>query len=248
MNRNSRPLVFRFDSAGAITLLLAGVLVVGCGEPDPVESPTVTPPEREVLETEEPESTTPPGSLELPPGDIPNATGDSESSAKEGGLEMPAVPAPQSGANLDPVRYGTWEEIEQAVTSSGRVTVVDLWSLSCEPCLKEFPGLVRLHKTFGDSVQCVSVDIDFDGRKTRPPEHYEERVQAFLKDVGAEFTTYISRTPSDDVYAATQLDSIPAVLIYGKDGKIVQVFADSGDTIGFTYDKDVIPLVTKIAG
>ncbi len=159
------------------------------------------------------------------------------------------APQVESGASSGrTIQYGTWEEIQQQVRSSGRITVVDLWSLSCEPCLKEFPGLVRLHQSHGSSIQCVAVDLDFDGRKSRPPEYYEPRVSEFLDRVGADFTTYISRTPSDDVFAVTQLDSIPAVLIYDDQGKIVKVFADAGDTVGFTYDKDIIPLVTKLAG
>ena len=90
--------------------------------------------------------------------------------------------------------------------------------------------------------------MDYDGRKTRPPEYYEQRVADFIKSVGAEFTTYISSTPSDEVYAATDLVSIPAVMIFDAQGKVVQVFVDGGETAGFSYDDDVIPLVTKLAG
>jgi thiol-disulfide isomerase/thioredoxin len=188
----------------------------------------------------------------MPPGEIPPPTADDSPEPQGGGIELPAgveLP-PDSGALMQPeVKYGTWEEIQSVAKSSGRITVVDLWSLACEPCLKEFPGLVRLHQSFGSSVQCIAVDIDFDGRKTRPPEHYEERVIAFLRSVGAAgFPTFISQTPSDEVYAATKLASIPAVLIYSAEGEIVKVFVDAGETVGFTYEKDVIPLVTELAG
>jgi hypothetical protein len=106
-----------------------------------------------------------------------------------------------------------------------------------------------LHQTLGSSVQCIAVDLDFDGRKSRPPEHYEDQVVSFLHDVGASgFPTYISRTPSDDVFAAMKLDSIPAVLIYNAQGELAKAFVDAGETAGFTYEDDVIPLVTKLAG
>ncbi len=195
--------------------------------------------------------------LEMPAVEIPEVSNDEQPAPKSGGIEMPAdadVPKTESSASLEnpastanPIQYGTWEQIEQFVTSTGQITVVDLWSLSCDPCLKELPGLVRLHQSHGSAVRCVAVDVDYDGRKTRPPEHYEQRVTAFLQSVNAEFTTYISRTPSDEVFATTKLDSIPAVLIYDANGKIVKVFADAGDTVGFTYDKDIIPLVAKLA-
>ena len=193
-----------------------------------------------------------PGGLELPPGEIP-AEAVETSPSPEGGLEMPKdidVPENAGAANNGAeIQYGTWEEIEKLARSTGRITVVDLWSLSCDPCLKEFPGLVRLHKDHGDKVQCIAVDLDFDGRKSRPPEHYEERVVAFLKSVGAAgFPTYISSTPSDDVFSTADLISIPAVLIFDAKGEIAMKFVDAGDTVGFTYEKDIIPFVQKIQG
>jgi thiol-disulfide isomerase/thioredoxin len=238
-------------------------LMVGCGGSSSDESTVVTPPDPvggDAEPTTDPSD--PPGGLVLPPGEIPEASpadaapADAApadgSPAKPGGFEMPEqadVPPADSAATGTPdIRYASWEEIEQHVTSTGKITVVDLWSLSCEPCLKEFPGLVRLHNSYGSRVQCVAVDMDFDGRKSRPPEYYQPRVADFLASVGADFTTYISSTPSEDIYAATDLDSIPAVLIYDQAGKIVQVFADAGDTVGFTYEKDIIPLVAKLAG
>ena len=50
------------------------------------------------------------------------------------------------------------------------------------------------------------------------------------------------------MYAATKLASIPAVLVYDAEGKVVKVFVDAGETVGFSYEKDVIPLVTRLAG
>ena len=153
-----------------------------------------------------------------------------------------------SGASTSPaIQYGSWEEIEALARSTGRVTVVDLWSLACEPCLKEFPGLVRLHQTKGTQVQCIAVDLDYDGRKSRPPEHYEADVLDFLRSVGADgFPTYISSTPSDDVFAANQLASIPAVMVFDADGEIATVFVDAGESAGFTYEKNIVPLVTQL--
>jgi thiol-disulfide isomerase/thioredoxin len=246
---------------------LALTLLVGCGGSDPETPPAsdvVSPPVPSSAASEAPaEPGDAPGAIEMPPGGISEtpAGGEPEPSA---GLELPSgtvipedstTPDPPTGGADDGqaaassgVRYATWPEIEQIAKASGKVTVVDLWSLACEPCLKEFPGLVRLHQSLGDTVECLAVDVDFDGRKTRPPTYYEPRVAEFLEGVGAQFTTFISETPSDEVYAATDLDSIPAVLIYDAQGELVKVFADSGETAGFTYDKDIIPLVQQLAG
>lgn len=235
-------------SVGASSLFV----LAGCQKSQTEDSAVVSPPEPGVTQ-ESTGSSGPPGSIELPPdADINGEPATpAVSPPAPAGLEMPkGIEPTDTGSNdsKSEIRYATWQQIEQTATSTGKITVVDLWSLVCEPCIKEFPGLVRLHQQFGDRVQCIAVDVDFDGRKTRPPETYEERVTSFIDSVGAKFPTYISRTPSDDVYAANQLASIPAVLIYDADGKLVQIFEDAGDTAGFTYEKDIAPLVKKLAG
>ena len=165
----------------------------------------------------------------------------------EGGIEMPkeSDAAADSTVNLS---IASWSEIESHAKSTGRITVVDLWSLSCGPCLKEFPGLVRLSKSMPQRVSCIGVSLDYDGRKSKPPESYSENVVSFLTAVQSRFPNFLCSTPSDDVYKSTQIPSIPAVLVFDTQGKLVKQFVDSGETIGFTYDKDVIPFVKGLAG
>ncbi len=204
----------------------------------------------------------PPGTMEMPT-DLTPAPSPSTPKAT-GGFEMPEQVSPndavssssQSTSNIGndtDVKYATWDQILKTAKSGNRITVVDLWSLSCEPCLKEFPELVRLHQASGepatssDSVQCIAVNLDFDGRKSRPPQYYETQVASFLQSVGAEgFPTFICQTPSDEVFTAADIDSIPTVMIFSADGKLVKVFVDAGETQGFTYKKDVLPLLESL--
>ena len=141
------------------------------------------------------------------------------------------------------LKASAWSEIAKAVSKTGKVTVVDLWSLACEPCLKEFPGLVKLHRELGDKVACASVNLDFDGRKTKPAESYRPRAEAFLASVKATFPNYLSTTASDEVFGEVGIDSIPAVMVFDANGKLIRTFSDVGDDAGFTYDKNVIPFV-----
>ena len=39
-----------------------------------------------------------------------------------------------------------------------------------------------------------------------------------------------------------------AARIIDATGKLVKAFVDAGETAGFTYEKDIIPFVTKLAG
>ncbi len=207
-----------------------------------------------------PNGTEEPGGLGLPPGEIPGDANRSESE-RASELQMPDVdpPAPENGssgngstadAGSEPVTLvlASWDDVKNSVTAGGQITVIDLWSLACPPCLEEFPGLVRLHEELGDQVRCVGFDLDYDGRKTRPPESYEPKVAEFLRSVDAKFENYISRTPIDDVLADVGVVAIPSVLVFNADGELVKHFADTGETAGFTYDDDVIPFVKDLAG
>jgi len=99
-----------------------------------------------------------------------------------------------------------------------------------------------------EKVACIGVSVDYDGRKTKPAESYSESVNAFLNAMKADFDNFLCQTPSDEVFAEMDLPSIPAVLIFNQKGELVKRFVDAGETIGFTYEKDIIPFVNDLAG
>ena len=241
--------------ASAIVMALA----IGCSRSDSSESSVVDPPAPQSEPATASDQVKPgselSGGIELPEGEIPTPESTNQSSP-DGGIELPedvelSPPNTDTGAatSTPNILYASWDEIQGQAQSAGKVTVVDLWSLSCEPCLREFPGLVALHQQLGSSVQCIAVDMDYDGRKSRPPERYADRVGAFLASVGAiGFPTYISSTPSEDVFTSMKIASLPAVLVYGTNGKVVKTFVDAGATAGFNYESDIVPLVANLAG
>lgn len=216
-------------------------------------------------------SGTAPGTITLPENFDPSAVPPPETNGptnggKEGGLKLPPLGDQSALVPVDPIERAsayqftstllqvdevsleaaTWAEIKSQVTKTGKLTVVDVWSLACEPCLKEFPGLVAIDRDLGDSVACFAVDCDFDGRKTKPAESYRPRVEAFLKSVGAKFPNFLCTTPSDDLFSELEIESIPAVLIFDAKGKLVRKFVDAGDDAGFTYDDNIVPFIKEL--
>ncbi len=148
---------------------------------------------------------------------------------------------------------GNWQDVEAHVAENhGRVVVLDIWSTSCLPCMKEFPGLVKLHEAHPDDVVCVSLCVDYAGIRSRPPERYRERVETFLTKQKATFRNYLSTTASDELFEAIDLPSIPAVLVFGRDGKLAKRFDSSlledGEEEAFTYQDDVNPFVEAQLG
>lgn len=142
-----------------------------------------------------------------------------------------------------------WEATQKLIASKkGKIVVVDAWSTSCIPCMKEFPNLVALHKAHGKDVACVSLNLDYIGLKAKPPEYYRERVLKFLTDKEAAFDNILSSVESEAMYENLKIPSIPAVFVYDRSGKLVKTFDSSEATTeeeGFTYE-DVTALVEKL--
>ena len=64
---------------------------------------------------------------------------------------------------------GTWKDVEAIVAASkGKIVVVDVWSTSCEPCMREFPHLVTLHNEQKDQMVCVSLNVTTWASKASP--------------------------------------------------------------------------------
>lgn len=144
------------------------------------------------------------------------------------------------------IRYAAWGKVESEIRNTGKVTVVDLWSLACAPCLREYPHLVALQNKYPERVQAVGVNLDYDGREKYPAQSYQPRVKEFLTAVGAGFPNYLSETPSEEVFAAVEIGSLPAVLVFDETGKLAGRFTANAETGAFGYQQDILPLVAKL--
>ena len=142
-----------------------------------------------------------------------------------------------------------WDETLELVAQHKRkVVVLDLWSTSCEPCMVEFPHLVELHKQHGDKLVCLSASCDYVGIKSKPPETYRARVLEFLTKQNATFPNVLLNVESDALFEKIELASIPAVFVFGPDGKIAKRFDNDNAKPGedFTYAKDIVPFVETL--
>jgi thiol-disulfide isomerase/thioredoxin len=143
-----------------------------------------------------------------------------------------------------------WDQTQKLVAAhKGKIVVLDAWSTSCQPCMKEFPNLVKLHHKYGGKgLACMSLSCDYQGIKNKPPEFYRERVLNFLEKQGAVFQNLLASEPADELYDKMELASIPAVFVYGRDGKLVKRFDNEqvkSEEENFTY-ADVVKLVEEL--
>lgn len=106
---------------------------------------------------------------------------------------------------------------------AGKVVVVDCWSTSCPPCVKEFPNLLALQKAHGDRVVCISISLDYEGIDA--PEDVLPPVRKFLEKVGAGgIVNLLCTEEADAVYKKLDLVSVPAVYVYAPDGSLARRF------------------------
>ncbi len=144
------------------------------------------------------------------------------------------------------IRFATWSDIQSEIKKTGQITVVDFWSLACTPCLREYPQLVALQNQYPKRVRAIGVNVDFDGRQAYPAQSYESRIAKFLTAVKATFPNYVAQSPSEDVFEAAEIASLPAVLVFDGDGELVARFSDVSHEGGFSYEHDINPLVKKL--
>ena len=147
------------------------------------------------------------------------------------------------------VEIRTWDEFEKWVaTQQGKPVVVDVWSNFCEPCIKEFPEFVSLHRQQGDDVVCASLNLDYYGAGDTP-EELQPRVLEFLRKHNASTVNFLSSTPDETVLDAIEVAALPVSLVYSSSGELEKVFSNAGGENGpegFSYQDDVTPVVERL--
>ena len=94
-----------------------------------------------------------------------------------------------------------------------------------------------------DRIAAISLNVDHDEAKGLPPESLQQEVLDKLTRLKMNCQNVIAADPMEVVFDHYGVSSLPAVLIYGRDGKLRKKL----DT-EFSYGDDVFPLVEKLLG
>ena len=99
----------------------------------------------------------------------------------------------------------------------GKPVVLNFWATWCEPCVAEFPDLVRLAREQSGRLQVIAVSIDVE-------EDRDAKVIPFLQQQDAPFVSYLKRAKDDEAFInhidSTWSGAIPATFIYRADGSL----------------------------
>lgn len=174
-------------------------------------------------------------------GTASSGASSSAGSAAKVAAALAAEPAAASPAAEVKLVIKDYDGLQQLIASKkGKVVVVDAWSTYCDPCMKEFPGLVGLHKKYGaEKVACISMCTNYSG--VGKPEDELAEPLAFLKKQGATFDNLLSSDADETLYKKLKIASIPCIFVYDADGKLAKLF--DKETTYAEVEKVVAPLV-----
>jgi len=128
-----------------------------------------------------------------------------------------------------------WTEFKERIASNKKTkfTLVDAWATTCGPCKENFPHLVEMHHRYGArglAVVSLSLDDPTDAKAVAAAEK-------FLAEKKAVITNVLLDEDYGDGFDKLAISAIPAVFLYGPDGKEVMRFTMDDPNNQFTYEQ-----------
>ena len=114
-----------------------------------------------------------------------------------------------SATGEEPREIGTMQLLGLLRDAKDQVVVVNFFATNCPPCLEEIPNLIEIRKEYKDEdLELVGLSVDFD----RPV------LLAFMDKMGFNYPVYLAKM---DVAQTFQVQAIPRLLVYDRQGKLV---------------------------
>jgi len=157
------------------------------------------------------------------------------------GLALTAASLPTSAADdnastaeikLQKLKWGEFKE-RLASSKTAKYTLVDAWATTCAPCKENFPHLIEMHHKYGSkglAVVSLSLDDPTDAKAVAAAEK-------FLKEKKAVITNVLLDEDYGDGFDKLAIAAIPAVFLYGPDGKELKRFTMDDPNNQFTYEQ-----------
>jgi thiol-disulfide isomerase/thioredoxin len=233
------------------TLGLLAAAAAGCGDAITPETTPVTATPDAVIAPQAPGATAPATKEGPTPGAAtPPTVADETARTAEAGTEAQPGVRPIDLAAAAPkevfakgetaqaegvaLRKLTYAQFKEAVANPKvKYTLVDVWATTCGPCKENFPHLVSMSRAYRDKgLACLSLTLD-DREDTKAVADAE----AFLKSQGATFTNVLLDEEFGAGYEQLNINAIPAVFVFGPDGKEVKRYTMDDPDAQFTYDE-----------
>jgi thiol-disulfide isomerase/thioredoxin len=145
------------------------------------------------------------------------------------------------GVSVQEIKYAELQEM--VLKNRGKVVVVEFWSTSCPPCIRNFPHMLETQKKFGkDGVVSISVSLD-KPEKDETPAQMKGRVLKLLEKLGSTIPNVILDEPQKLVEDKLRITSIPCVYVFNLQGKWTKF---GGDDDSIVLPAEVEKLVVEL--
>lgn len=115
----------------------------------------------------------------------------------------------------------------------GKVMLLDFWYLSCYPCLKAIPDLIKLQKEFKDDLVIIGIN-DVDDQ--------EFITEYFKKKEVNYFSTYKT---DKNFSKSLNINAHPTIMLYDKQGKLIHTDTGYSKTGMRTLKRAIKNALTK---
>jgi len=177
---------------------------------------------------DEPQGGAPKTEAPAPETDAPKSA---QAPAEHPGTSLTASPStPVGEVALVPVKYD--EMLAQiAANKKAKYTLVDAWATWCGPCKENFPHVVEMNAKYGDKgLAVISVSLD-DPTNAKAL----DEAKRFLQEKNAVFTNFLLDEEEGVAFEKLNIMGIPAVFLFGPDGKELKRFTGDDPNNQFTY-------------
>jgi thiol-disulfide isomerase/thioredoxin len=160
--------------------------------------------------------------------------------------DNPAVRSVEEKDNvtLEKVTYDAFLKRVAANPKKPKFTIVDAWATWCGPCKENFPHVVEMHRKYADkglAVASISFDDPANAKQV-------EEAKAFLREQKATCTNFLLDEAEGVGFEKFGVNGIPAVFLYGPDGKELKRFTMDDSRNQFTYDQVEKTVVALLGG
>jgi thiol-disulfide isomerase/thioredoxin len=154
-----------------------------------------------------------------------------ETTALASPAQVKEAAAEDSSVKLEKVKFD--EFASRMANKDAKFTLVDVWATWCEPCKKNFPHVVEMHKKYAGKGLAVA-SLSFDDPAEAKQVH---DAQEFLAQKKAVMANYLLDEAEGVGNEKLNINAIPAVFIFGPDGKELKRFTMDDPNNQFTYDE-----------
>jgi thiol-disulfide isomerase/thioredoxin len=114
-------------------------------------------------------------------------------------------------------------ELSKLIKSNGKPMLLNFWATWCEPCVKEFPDLVKIDEMFHGRIDFYTISMD-------ELSEIDQDVPKFLAKVNAKMPAYLLKT-EDESSAISMVSKkwrggLPFTVLFDENG--VEIFSANG--------------------